>query len=72
MEDIIMEDIFEICKRQMPELSLLSLDDIQGENKLEVLDKYGLLAELSALSLANQSNLNSAILLCPEKVRMTI
>ena len=50
-----------------PKLSLITLEDVQGDTKLEVLEKYGLLAELSGLSLANQSNLNSAILLKDSK-----
>ena len=57
-----MEDILESGILQRPELSLLSLDDIQGENKLEVLDKYGLLAELSDLSLVGEAIINSKIL----------
>lgn len=57
-----MEDIFKSGKLQRPELSLLSLDDIQGENKLEVIDKYGLLAELSDLSLVGETTINSNIL----------
>lgn len=34
-----------------PELSLLTLEDVQGENKLEVLEKFGLKAELTDLAL---------------------
>lgn len=34
-----------------PKLSLLSLEDVQGENKLEVLEKFGLKAELTDLAL---------------------
>lgn len=34
-----------------PKLSLLSLEDVYGENKLEVLEKFGLKAELTDLAL---------------------
>lgn len=34
-----------------PKLSLLSLEDVQGKNKLEVLEKFGLKAELTDLAL---------------------
>lgn len=54
-----MEDIFESSRLKMPELSLLSLEDVQGENKLEVFEKFGLLAELSDLSLIGEADVKS-------------